>query len=376
MEHRNTMKGKGNKKSEIVQYLFEHKNTSKTEMTKALNISMPTVLQNTKELIEQGILIEVGEYESTGGRRAKTLALNGDAAYTVGLDITTDHINFVLLNLRGEILKHAGKEKSFTHSLDYYREVSEEMERFLDVWAVDRSRILGVGIALPGIINDEENALQKMLLKSHVLKLEGISLKIIDQFFAYPVHFENDANAALIAESDRLEGDAIYLFLSNTVGAAFCVNGNLFVGNNRKAGEAGHMIVVPNGRECYCGKKGCVNTYCSVLAIKNQTGLSLEEFMEQVAEGCPAVMKVWDEFLEYLSITISNLRMMYDTDIILGGDMGAYLENYMFEIGKRLMKYNKDDIDISYLKNTTYKKGGAAAGAARYFIMKYIREIS
>ena len=98
--------------------------------------------------------------------------------------------------------------------------------------------------------------------------------------------------------------------------------------------------------------------------------------MEQVAEGCPAVMKVWDEFLEYLSITISNLRMMYDTDIILGGDMGAYLENYMFEMGKRLMKYNKDDIDISYLKNTTYKKGGAAAGAARYFIMKYIREIS
>ena len=130
MEHRNTMKGKGNKKSEIVQYLFEHKNTSKTEMTKALNISMPTVLQNTKELIEQGILIEVGEYESTGGRRAKTLALNGDAAYTVGLDITTDHINFVLLNLRGEILKHAGKEKSFTHSLEYYREVSRKWNGF------------------------------------------------------------------------------------------------------------------------------------------------------------------------------------------------------------------------------------------------------
>lgn len=371
MEHRNAMKGKGNKKSEIVQYLFEHKNTSKTEMTKALNISMPTVLQNTKELTEQGFLIEVGEYESTGGRRAKTLALNGDAAYAAGLEITTDHIDFVLLNFRGEILEHAGKAKSFADSLDYYREVSEELEGFLQACGVDRSRILGVGIALPGIINDEE----KMLIKSHVLNLEGVSLKIMEQSLTYPSHFENDANAAMIAESDHLNGDAIYLFLSNTVGAAFRVNGALFSGNNRKAGEVGHLIVVPDGRECYCGKKGCVNSYCSVLAIKRETGLSLEEFMEQMAEGRPSVMKVWDEFLDYLAITISNLRMMYDTDIILGGDMGAYLETYMFELGKRLMKYNKDDRDISYLKNTTYKKGGAAAGAARYFITKFINEI-
>lgn len=371
MEQRNSGKNRGNKKSEIVRYIFNHKNAAKSEIAKELNLSMPTVLQNTKELIEQGIVVEGGEYESTGGRRAKSLALNGDAVYAVGVDITTDHISFVLINFTGDILKHICKRKDFCNSLDYYRELSEEIEDFLRVEKLDTSRILGLGVALPGIIDNEE----KMLIKSHVLKLEGISLKIVERFMPYTVHFENDANAAMIAEQEKMQGDAIYLFISNTVGGAFRTKGSIFRGNNRKAGEFGHTIIVPGGRECYCGKRGCVNSYCSVLALKNATGLPLDQFMARVAEKDPEVLKVWDEYLEYLAITVSNLRMMYDTDIILGGDVGEYLESYMFEFGKRVMKYNKFDSDFSYLKNSVYKKGGAAAGSALHFIYKYIDEI-
>lgn len=371
MEQRNISKNRSNKKSEIVRYIFQHKNASKSEIAKELNLSMPTVLQNTKELIEQGVLVEGGEYESTGGRRAKSLALNGDVVYALGLDITTDHISFVLINFTGEVLKHISKRKDFCNSLDYYQELSEELGLFLQDENLDRKRILGLGAAFPGIIDSEE----KMLIKSHALKLEGISLKILERFMPYPVHFENDANAAMIAEQEKLNGDAIYLFISNTVGGAFRSKGSIFRGNNRKAGEFGHTIIVPDGRECFCGKRGCVNSYCSVLALKNATGLSLDRFMERVTKKDPKVLKVWDEYLEYLAITVSNLRMMYDTDIIIGGDVGEYLESHMFEFGKRVMKYNKFDSDISYLKNSVYKKGGAAAGAALHFIYQYINEI-
>lgn len=371
MEHRASVRNKGNKKSEIVRYIFEHKNASKTELTKELDLSMPTVLQNTKELLEQGILLEAGEYESTGGRRAKSLTINGKAAYAVGMDITNDHVSFVLVNLKGEILKHVSQAKEFNRKLEYYTEVFNEMGQFIKTCCVDEKKILGVGIAVPGIIDREG----KVLIKSHALKVESVGLQVFSQMSAYDLHFENDANAAMAAECVHTNEDAIYLFLSNTVGGAFRTQGSLFRGNNRKAGEFGHTIIVPGGRECQCGKKGCVNSYCSAQALEKASGFSLEETMNRVAAKDPAVMGVWNEYLDYLAITISNLRMMYDTDIVLGGDVGAYLEPYMLELGKRVMELNKFDSDISYLKNSKNKKGSAAAGAALYFVNRFMDEI-
>lgn len=360
------------KKAEIVRYLFEHKNASKTELTKALSISMPTVLQATNELLEQGILVEVGEYESTGGRRAKSLALKCDAVHSVGLDITTNRISFVLVNLAGEIVHYTEKKKIFFNNMDYYRELAEELNVFLKEVYLDEDQILGVGVSLPGILDSDE----KILIKSNILKLDGVSLKMLENFVVCPVHYVNDANAAMMMEWDTVENDAVYFFLSNTVGGAFRINGEICLGTNRMAGEFDHMIIVPGGRPCYCGKHGCAYTYCSGLALEQEAGMPIEELMERVEQKDPDVMPVWEEYLEYLAVMIANLRTVFDSDIIIGGDVGAYLENHMFELGKKVMKYNTVDSDISYLKNSMYKKGGAAAGAALYYVLQFIDGIS
>lgn len=364
MEYRGAGKNKGNKKSEIVRYIFENKNASKTELTKALGLSMPTVLQNTKELLEQGILIEIGEYESTGGRRAKSLAINGRVGYAVGLDITTDHVSYVLMNLAGTVVNCVRKKRVFSNSVEYYQSLVSDVDKFLEDTKIDREMIFGIGVALPGNINEEE----KILIKSHALKLEGINLKIIESFVPYPVHFENDANAAMIAEREHVDENAIYLFLSNTVGSAIKIKGNVYRGENRKAGEVGHMTLVPGGRPCFCGKNGCVDSYCSVHALEVESGMVLDEFMKLVEQREPAVMKIWENYLDHLAITISNLRMIHDTELILGGDMGEYLEGHMLGLGKRVMEYNKYDADTSYLKISTYKKESAAIGVALHFI--------
>ncbi len=371
MENRNSGKGKMNKKSEIVRYIYEHKNASKTELTKVLNLSMPTVLQTTKELLEQGYLCEGGEYESTGGRRAKSLMLNGDAAYAIGVDVTSNRVSFVLVNFRGEVLEHISKQMEFAAALSYYQDVFREVDKFISTLKINESKILGVGVSVPGIIDKDE----RILIKSHALKLDSVGLHLFSQMSARTLHFENDANAAMIAEGTGDGEDAIYLFLGNMVGGAFRTHGELFRGNNRKAGEFGHTVIVPGGRECQCGKKGCVNSYCSAQALEKASGMSLEETMERVAASDPEILKIWNEYLDYLAITISNLRMMYDTDIILGGDVSAYLEPYMLELGKRVMELNKFDRDVYYLKNSVNKKGGAAVGAALHFIHQFLDEI-
>ena len=92
-------------KSKIVNYIINHKETSKVELSKDLNISMPTVLSNVKELLAGGIVIETGEYESTGGRKAKKISINPAYRYAVGIRITAKHIGFVLVNMKYEIEK-------------------------------------------------------------------------------------------------------------------------------------------------------------------------------------------------------------------------------------------------------------------------------
>jgi len=372
MEYRGTGKIKGNKKSEIVHYIFKNKNASKTELTKSLDISMPTVLQNTKELLEQGFLAEVGEYESTGGRRAKSLAINGERGYAVGLDITTDHISFVLLNLAGVMIRYDRKRRIFENSMEYYQRVSEDMDHFVRAAKIRPEQILGVGIALPGNIDIDK----KILIKSHALNLEGVNLNIVDGFVPYPLYFGNDANAAMIAERESVCDDAIYLFIGNTVGSAIKTAGTVYRGRNRKAGEIGHVILVPDGKLCYCGKKGCVDSYCSIRALEKESGMVLEDFMKLVEQRDAAVMKIWEKYLDNLAILISNLRMIYDTDLILGGEMGEYLETHMLELGSRVMEYNKFDKDTGYLKISTYKKESAAIGVALHFIYECFDKIN
>ena len=125
----------------------------------------------------------------------------------------------------------------------------------------------------------------------------------------------------------------MYLSLNNTLGGAFCIDGKLIPGANQKAGEFGHMILVPGGKKCYCGKQGCADAYCAASVLTDDTKETLEQFMKKVEEQDGQAVKVWKEYLNNLAILISNLRMAYDMDIILGGEVGGYLADHMITLG-------------------------------------------
>ncbi len=365
------MKNQTNTKSMVARYIFDQKHATRADILRDLEISMPTVIQNIRELTKAGLIEETGETASTGGRKAKTFSLNSRAACAAGLDITANHIGLVLMGLDGAIVKWERKRKPFVNSMDYYSELKQELETFFTDTGYSRQSLLGIGISLPGIVDNS----RQVLLKSHALQLEQVSLDRFARILAYPVYFENDASAAMLAEQVHLREDAIYLFLSNTVGGAISFHHTLFVGDNHKAGEFGHMVLVPGGRRCYCGKLGCMDAYCSPLALTSGSADTLEQFMEKVNRNDPAVMPVWNEYLEHLAIAVTNLRMAYDMDIILGGYMGKYLEQHMLELGERTLRYNLFDRNINYLKSSYYKDEGSAAGAAIYFINHFINHL-
>ena len=101
----------------------------------------------------------------------------------------------------------------------------------------------------------------------------------------------------------------------------------------------------------------------------------MEQFMQLLQNNDEKAEKKWEEYLDYLAILISNLRMAYDMDIILGGEMGGYLSDYMIPLGEKVMKYNGFDHDLRYLKNCSYKKEASAVGAAKHFLQDFIGKI-
>lgn len=357
-------------KSKIVNAIINSQTTSKVELSKNLNLSMPTILANVNELLESGIVIETGEYASTGGRKAKRLSINPAYRYAMGIVITANHIGMVLVNLKYEVEKAERVRLKFSPDTAYCMQVAKMAEDFL-ADAGPQEHILGIGISIPGIINREQN----LVVKSHALSLENYSLSFLEQAFPFPVYFENDANAAMMAEDLNLYQNAIYLSLNNTLGGAFCINGKLFAGQNQKAGEFGHMILVPGGRKCYCGKAGCADAYCAASALTDETQESLEQFMAKVAGKDPDVEEKWDQYLDKLAILISNLRMAYDTEIILGGEVGGYLTDYMLPLGEKVMADNGFDHDIRYLKNCSYRREASAVGAAKHFLQDFVKHI-
>ena len=351
----------------IAKFILKKSETSKQEISSKLGLSMPTVLQNVKELIQMGMVTETGKYESTGGRKAAVLSIAEGFQTAVGIDITANHISYVLIDFSGIMLAKKRIKQSFENTPDYHQFVADQLDRFLLENHADQEKILGVGISLPGIIDKTHS----VLIRSHVLKQNHMSLKAFSQRIPYPVFYENDANSALFSEIQQINTDMIYLSLSNSVGGAIYLNGKIVEGDHHRSAEFGHMILEPNGTPCYCGKKGCADAYCSATVLQAHAA-SLEDFFEQLQKGNRTIQAVWDRYLEHLSILITNLRMAFDCDIMLGGYIGGYLKQYLPELSRKAIQYNQFEDDTLYLKCCTHDREASAIGVAMTFFETYL----
>lgn len=344
---------------------------SQSELTQKLNLSWPTVLQNVKDLVALGLVQEVGAYESTGGRKAKAYAPVCDARLAVGVDITQNHVGLVLVDLSGFVVRYSRKRQPFQLTEEYFRQLGSMVERFVE--ETEKDRIIGAGVSLPGIVTAQGDK----LVYSHILNVFGVETERFGKYIPFPCAYLNDANAAGLAEvwGKANTGNVIYLSLSNSVGGAIINDGELYPGNHRRAGEFGHNTLVPNGRRCYCGKDGCIDSYCSAKVLAGYTDGNLMRFFEGLREGEEELQQVWMEYLGYLAVAINNLHMSFDCDVIAGGYVGAYLEEFGAPLKEMLARRNTFEPDANYLKPCAFKLEASAVGAALNQIEGFIQNI-
>ena len=359
----------------IYQYIRDNKQASKKDIVIGLELSLPTVTQNLEYLTEQKLIDTSKKIKNTGGRNATAYSYIENAQAAIGVYLTAHYMNAVAINLSGETIAHVRERIEFNLEDDnYLRRLGDIVEKVKKKAKIG-DRILGVGIAVPGLVSADGEEVTYGL----TLNFTGKRREEIAKYIPYKSRLFHDSYVAgkIEAWAGSKISNAFYISLSSSVGGSIIVDNVLYTGDTQKSGEIGHMTIVPkDGKQCYCGKKGCFDTVCSTEVLVQETDGNLEEFFRILKSGNQKFIELWDEYLENLSLAVQNIRMLFDGKIVLGGDIGSYIDEYMDDLCQRVDERNPfDDKARDYLLVCEYKTEAAASGAAAYFVEEFLSEI-
>lgn len=361
-------------RNRVYRYLYSATEpVTKQDLAHDLSMSLPTLTQNLNELLEQGLIDNSEIANSTGGRKPRILTVVPGARYAIGAEISPGHIRMVAVDMGIRELGYKAAERRFRGDESYARELAEDIERFIAECGLEREKLLGVGITLPGIVSADQQTVEN----APTLKTQRLDVGMLTQYIPYPISVTNDANAGGFAEWwNRTDLTSMaYLSLGRGVGGAILMNGVPYVGARQRSGEFGHMSIHPGGQECSCGRKGCLEAYCSTARLSDDLELTLDRFFEELKDGDARCAAAWRKYLGNLAVGIVNIHTALDCDVVLGGSLTQYMSDYLGELQECLAGLDPFWDGKTYLHLCRYHGKSNSIGAALGFVDAFLNEI-
>lgn len=359
-------------RSKVYQMIYEKHSISKQDLAQELHMGLTTVTQNLKALEEDGWIHRTGYYESTGGRKAQAIEIVPNARTTIGVFILKRSILLVAVDLYSNVMQQKTVTETFSATETYYQFLGKEVMRFANHVESNPDKISGVGIAIQGILSPDRSKIQYGKLLQHT----GLNTADLTRYIPYPCFTEHDSKAAAFAEiwNQPQLSDAVVFLLNKNLGSALVIHGEVHQGKSMHSGTIEHMCIVPNGTPCYCGGKGCLETYCSAESLQSQIhGNSFESFFQSVRENEPKSKAIWEMYLSKLAAAIQNVNTVIDSDVILSGFLVPYLTEADLEFLKQKITeppfFAERDITIQLGKHGEF---APAIGAALPFVKRII----
>lgn len=307
---------------------------SRVELTRATGLTGATVSTVVRRLIDEGLIVEVGRAESTGGKPRTLLRLEPSARLAVGVHLDVAGITYVLVDLGGGVVarwRTAGTGSDQAEQV--VGRVAAEVNDMVHRVDVPRDRLLGVGVVGPGPLSFPSRTLSRAPASSG---LAGFPIAdALESVLDMPVLLDNDATAAAVGEywSGGIESTSSLgaLYMGAGIGAGVLVGGSVFRGSSSNAGEIGHVCVDLAGPQCWCGGRGCVEAIAgpvAVVAAARARGVDLgppgrpatEEFaaLARAALRGDAVASSLLQFsARYMAVAAQTLATVMDLDVIV-----------------------------------------------------------
>lgn len=359
-------------KSKVYQQIYKKKQTSKLQIVQDLQLGLSTVSQNLNLLEQEGLIERNGYFDSTGGRKAQVIQIVPDFRISIGLGILKNMIHITTVDLYGNSICTDTIAIAYANTADYYDRVADSIKEFLRNNHYDPEKISGISIATQGIISPDNTS----VTYGKIMNNTGMNLEEFSRRLPYPCHLEHDSKAAAYLElwnHNDLDSAVIFL-LNRNLGGAIITDHAIHHGLSMHSGAIEHMCINPDGPLCYCGNRGCLETYCSANSLEQSAQLPVKEFFPLLREKkSPHLIQIWEDYLNHLAFAMKNLNMIIDAPIIISGYLAPYFTDediaYLLE---RINSTTPFPLTREQILVGTHGQYTPAIGAALFFVEQFI----
>jgi len=245
----------------------------RARIARHISLSPATVTTITADLIAEGLVFEKEPGNSRGGRRPILLAINPQGAYVVGIKLTETHAIAALTDLEATVLAKRSSDLPASDPDSAIELLAQLTNSLLEEAGIPSDKLIGVGVGLAGIVDFQKGILRQ----STYVGWRNLPVRdLLRQKINSEVYIDNDVNTLTLAEVWFGCGQGIENFLTVTVGRGvglgIVANRQFYRGAGGGAGEFGHMVIDPDGVQCDCGKRGCLETLVGDPALLRQAG--------------------------------------------------------------------------------------------------------
>ncbi|QKJ87185.1 Transcriptional regulator [Paramixta manurensis] len=309
---------------ELLQLISASEGLSRTELALRTGLSKAAMSAIVRDMLGAGLIIESDTMAGSGqGRPSVKLVMRAEAAYFVGISLNASAVRMVLINLWGEIIcRHDFPLVNNPEIL--VEHIQQALPKLFQDGKITADQVLGIGVTLSGFIDEN----QATCVQSTLLGWRQVPLaKLLYQAIGIDVFIENDAKA--LAVSEKLYGHArslnnfILVTHGDGIGSASFIHGQLYRGAHGGAGEIAHCTIEPGGTPCRCGKRGCLDTIASLIAIQEQAKaeqLAVEDLsqLETLAmNGSAQAIALLHRAGNALGLAMANLIQLQDPETLL-----------------------------------------------------------
>lgn len=308
---------------------------SRVEIARKSGLSKPVVTEIVTSLINTNLVFESHKAEATKGRRRVMLDLRRDNLRTIGVDLSRNGIECMVTDLTGKCVKKVYQPMSAETPGITPLLVEDAVCSAIREAGVESADLIGIGVgypfplfspgSTPGLVvgEDAPEGFERVHLKERLMRE-----------FSVPVFLDNDANAAALYETWYGMAadfkDFLYVMIGQGVGLGIFSDDKLLRGRSGIAGEWGHIVSDPDGRQCVCGKRGCLETEISLSALLQELSSEtngvihdLGSLVRALSEDDPIAMKQLTEYSIRLGRHVGNLVSIFNPEaVIIGGQLG------------------------------------------------------
>lgn len=311
-----------NLKKNVIRLLDLQEKSTIADLGKEFNVSTPKITSTINELIEDGLVMDYGKIESTGGRRANLFGLASDSGYFVGVEVKKYSVTLGLLDFKKNMVR---VEENTDFLLENTKESLQQLisiiKNFISSLQVPREKVLSIGMNLTGRINYATG-----YSYSYFHFDEDPLSKIIEREIGIKTYLDNDTRAMAFGEFCigvvKNEKNVLFINLDYGIGVGIMIDGQLYYGKSGFSGEFGHIPFFDNEIICHCGKKGCLETEVSGAAL-------IRQFQEKRRAGAGSILPLDQKSID--DITLEDIIMACNQDDTLAIECVA-------EVGEKLGK--------------------------------------